>query len=107
MTFDILKWLLAKFKRQQEEQKLLPKSTLINFELSEEQAQEMRGIFECALRSENSETSEQECLGCGSATHEQMQHEKGCIVGLALDMLPQPKKEACPTCPHCGHDLEK
>lgn len=107
MALNIIEWLLAKFKSEPEPKMLLPKSTLVNFELSEVQSLQVREIFECALRSENSETGAQECLGCGVATHEEMQHESGCIVGHILGMLPVPKEEACEVCPHCGSDLEE
>ena len=105
MSFFILHWLVSKFKSKPAEQKLLPKNDLVNFELSEEQAVQVREIFECALRSENAETGSQECLGCGVATDQPVQHETGCIVTLMLGMLP-PEKEIPEVCPHCGSDQE-
>lgn len=106
MSLNIIDWLLAKFKSEPKQQNLLPECTSVKFDLSEAQALQMREIFECALRSENSETGAQECLGCGVATHEGM-HESGCIVGEVLGMLPVPKEGACEVCPHCGSDLEE
>ena len=105
MINEILKWFLSRFNSKPQEQKLLPESSLISFNLTPDQAQDVRMIFECAVRSENSQTGAQECLGCGVPTSEGMQHERGCMVGFALERLPSSEEKESLTCPECGHEF--
>jgi hypothetical protein len=101
---DFLKRFFSKFKTP--EAKLLSEPGFV-ISLTDEQAIEARGIFECALCSENSATGEQECLGCGTSTvGPKPEHKEGCIVDYFLVVLPcsqDPDDQG--VCPRCGTGL--